>query len=128
MHLSVRGRWLLGAALVIALVGTSLFTVRAAQRARWIRAGVDEPIRPWMSVPYIARSYDVPPRVLFDALAVEPGTNVHRPLAAIAQEQNRPIVLVMADVRAAIARYRMAAPPAPPSPPRAPDPPAGETP
>ncbi len=50
-----------------------------------------EPIRPWMSVPYIAHSYHVPTRVLFEALGLSEDRRDWRPIAAIARQQNRTV-------------------------------------
>ena len=62
--------------LIFALVVTVtvLFAVRTVRRAIYWRQHHDEVIRPWMTVPYVAHSYRVPPPVLYEALGIP-----HRP-------------------------------------------------
>ncbi len=106
-----------GLAFGLALMMTGLFTVRAVHRFSHLRSGADEPIRPWMNVPYIARAYGVPPEILFDALGIAPENEKRRPrpIEAIARSQNRPVSLLIDELQMAIDRYHL--PPPPPSPP-----------
>ncbi len=114
-------QWLLILGLALSLVITGVFAVRALGHVP--RPQVDEPIRPWMSVPYIAHSYHVPPHVLFQALGLPPKPPDKRPIVEIAREQNRSVETMIADLQNAIIHAR---PPYPPPPPP-PDPP-GSTP
>ncbi|HEX9012979.1 MAG TPA: hypothetical protein VF813_05665 [Anaerolineaceae bacterium] len=66
-----------------------IFTIRGLHALP--RGHMGEPIRPWMSVPYIARSYDVPTAVLFQALGLPDDPRDRRPVAVIAREQHRTI-------------------------------------
>lgn len=86
-----RYSWLLGSALVAAFLLTGLFAVRAVQHARDLRRHTDEPIRPWMNVPYIAHAYHVPPHILFQALGLPPAPPDSRPISGIARQQGRTI-------------------------------------
>ena len=108
-----RGAWLvLALTVAVALAGLmTLHTIRHAIRLHHTR----EAVRPWMTVPYIARSHHVPAGMLYQALRLTPPEGRdHRPLGRIAREQGRPVHDVMADVEAAIAKARGRTPPAPP--------------
>ena len=110
------------AALALVVLATGVFAVRTVQRAMYWRAHRDEVIRPWMSVPYVAHSYRVPPHVLYQALGIPPQPHDRRPLKQIAREQNRSVDDLSAVLRDAIARER-AKPPTtaePPAPARSP--------
>ena len=102
---------------------TGLFMMRAGHHAAHLRARGDEPIRPWMTVPYIARAYGVPPQVLFEAVGVSPDPRDRRPIGRIAAQQGRPVPAVIQEVRAAIVRYYSQQAPVPPTPPIPPTPP-----
>ena len=110
----INRRLVFGLAFLVALAITSLFAMRAMRAASHLRSGGDEPIRPWMSVPYIAHAYHVPPPVLFEALGIPPNPHDRRPIMRIAREQGRPVSLVIGDLMVAIRTYRL--PPAPPPP------------
>jgi len=99
-------QWLVLGTLVLVLAVTALFAVRTVRRAIYWRFHHDEQIRPWMSVPYIAHSYRVPPRVLYEALRIYPTPHDRRPIREIAREQNRPVDEVILDLQKAIARER----------------------
>jgi len=64
-----RQQWLLLVGAVIAIVALGLFGFRFARRI--INRPDQEPIRGWMSIPYVARVSNVPPWVLYQALGVE---------------------------------------------------------
>ena len=118
-----RRQWLLTAAFAVALVWTGLFAVRASRHVRPLRAAADEPIRPWMSIPYVAHSYHVPPQVLFQALDLPFNPRDRRPIGKIARAQGRSIQDVEALLRQAIIHARPPYPPPPPPPPLPPPPP-----
>ena len=115
-----RHRLVFGIGLIVALMMTTIFTVRAFHQLSRIRSRADEPIRPWMTVPYIARSYGVPPPVLFEALDLQPGPDALRPIGRIAKAQNRPVEAVINTLMDAIEDYRLPEPPDPPEPPELP--------
>ena len=104
--------WLLGAGLLASLLVVVFFAVRGWQLRP--RRQVDEPIHPWMTVPYIARSYSVPPAVLYAALGLPARPPDRRPILAIARAQNRPVSVLIAELQAAIRQERQspATPPA----------------
>jgi hypothetical protein len=101
-------QWLLILGLALSLGVTGVFAARAMQHVP--RRQVDEPIQPWMTVPYIARSYRVPSAACYQALGLPPMPRDRRPLVAIARAQNRPVSQLIADLQKAIAQYRLAHP------------------
>jgi hypothetical protein len=108
-------QWTAIAALVLVVVGTSLLAVRTFRRAVYWRMHRDEVIRPWMSLPYVAHSYRVPPHVLYDALKIDHPPHDRRPIRQIAKAQNRPVNEVIRNLDEAIARARQQSPnPSPP--------------
>ena len=97
-----------------ALVVAGLFGVRAVRRATYWRAHRDVPIRAWMTVPFVAHSYRVPPPVLYNALGIKPAPPPdRRPLRQIAREQNRRVEELINELQDAISRERAAHPPPP---------------
>jgi hypothetical protein len=109
---------LLGLALAIALVSTIFFVQRAFQQGPRLRRASDETIRPWMSVPYIAHAFHVPPQVLFEALGLPSGPPPdRRPIERIARAQGRSVDEITAVLTEAINRARPPGPPPPPAPP-----------
>lgn len=97
-------QWLLLLGLVLSLGVVYFFGVRGLQYIP--RRQVDEPIRPWMTVPYVARSYRVPPQVLYSALGLPDRPPDRRPLMTIARAQNRPVAAVIANLQNAIVHAR----------------------
>jgi hypothetical protein len=101
----------IAAAFLLSLLIAGLFAARTIRQARYWHHHRDEQIRPWMSIHYIARSYRVPPRVLFDAIGLKPGPPDRRPLREIAAEQNRPVSELISELQTAIVRERAEHPP-----------------
>jgi hypothetical protein len=100
----------IGLAFVLAITGTFVFAYRAGRRARHMRAE-NEPIRAWMSVPFIAHTHHLPVSALFEAIGVRPqAPRDRRSVRRIARELNRPVPELMAQLQRAID----AAPPTPP--------------
>jgi hypothetical protein len=116
-------QWLVALAFLLALLLTSLFATRTVRRAIYWHYHRDEQIRPWMSVPYVAHSYRVPPRMLYQAIGVAPMPHDRRPLRLLAREQNRSVELLIDELQAAIVQAR----PPNPRPPHS-EPPHGGTP
>jgi hypothetical protein len=106
-------------AFLLAVAAALFFGYRAVHR--WRDRPPDEPIRAWMNIPHIARSYRVPPDVLFQALGLPPKAQDRRPLTVIAREQNRSPDEVITLLQAAIDKERSSRPPPHP-------PPSGQTP
>jgi len=94
---------ILAVVFLVALAATITFGYRASQHARRLRLE-NEPIRSWMSVPFIAHTHHVPPETLYQAIGVEPHPHDRRPLRAIARAQNRPAAAVIRDLENALVR------------------------
>lgn len=111
--------WFVGMAFIVAVALTIMFMVRAARHVPPLRTGVDEPIHRWMTVPYVAHSYHVPPHALFQALGLPAGPPDKRTIAQIAAAQGRSVDDVKATLVEAIIHARPPYPaPPPPSEPR----------
>jgi hypothetical protein len=110
-------QWVVVLAFLLAIVVTGLFATRAIRRALYWRNHRDEPIRAWMSVPYVAHSYRVPPYVLYQAIGLPPRPRDRRPLREIAREQNRSVEDLSSQLQEAITHARPPYPPPPPPPP-----------
>ena len=112
-------QWTLLVIFALVVTVTTLFAVRTVRRAIYWRQHRDETIRPWMTVPYVAHSYRVPPRVLYEALGSAHPPRDRRPLKKIAREQNLSVDQVIETLQRAIAQFKQAnAPPAPDAPDR----------
>jgi membrane protein DedA with SNARE-associated domain len=91
-----------GLAFLLAIAGTFVFATRAGRRARQIHAA-NEPIREWMSIPFIAHAQHVPASVLFQAVGVQPNEpHDRRSVRHIARDLNRPVPELMARLQRAI--------------------------
>src|SRR5437667_8541212 len=106
-----RQKWIVVVAFTLVVLATGVFAVRTVRRAMYWRVHRDEVIRPWMSVPYVAHSYRVPPPILYEALHISPLLHDRRPIRDIAQQQNRPVDEVISVLQNAIARERSMHPP-----------------
>ncbi len=110
--------WLLIFGFALSLAITGFFAVQAIRQMPHRRR--NEPIRPWMNIPYIAHSYQVPAHVLYQALGLESVPRDRRPLLEIARQQHQSVDNLILLLDAAIAQYRLTATPSPtstPSPP-----------
>lgn len=105
-HLWARHRWLLmgfAAALALAL----FFGVRAAVLAVLWSGHQDETLAGWMTPRYVAMSWDVPPEVVGEALAIaQDGSGRRLTLAEIAAARGVPLAALEAELADAIAAYR----------------------
>lgn len=113
-------RWLILIAFLLAASFAGLFAVRTVRHALYWSRHRDEVIRPWMSVPYVARSYRVPPHVLYGAINLDPVPHDRRPLREIALEQSRSVEALAATLQSTIVEFRAHPeryPPPPPPPP-----------
>jgi hypothetical protein len=93
---------ILSVAFCLAIAGTFIFAFRAGRYTRRLRFE-NEPIRPWMSVPFIAHTHHVPSALLFHAIGIEPQPHDRRPLATIARERHRPVEDLVRDLERALA-------------------------
>ena len=116
-------QWLLTGVFVLALVLVALFAARTIRYSVYWRLHRQEPIERWMTVNYVARSYSVPPDVLWNALGITPPApgpgpgpgkqrSDRRPLGLIATTQGKSFDEVNATLRNAIANFH----PEPPGP------------
>lgn len=104
----------IGLLLSLAVIG--VFSVRAARHASFRR--VDESIRPWMTLPYIAHSYKVPVEDLYHALNLNPVLHDRRTVMKLSIELNLSLAEVTANLVEAIVNARPTAPtPQPQAPP-----------
>jgi hypothetical protein len=106
----------IGLLLSLAMIG--VFSVRAARHASFRR--VDEAIRPWMTLPYIAHSYKVPVEDLYHALNINPVLHDRRTVMKLSKDLNLPVAEVTAHLQQAIQNARPATPTPLPQPPPTP--------
>jgi hypothetical protein len=97
-------RWLLIAAIVLAVLFALLQLVGAARELSRMFAHRQDSVAPWMTVGHVARLNHLAPQDLEVALGLEPGSSGRRPLGAIAREQHQPFGVFQLKVIAAIAR------------------------
>lgn len=96
-----RRKLILAIALVLTVGVAFVFGYRVgrhAHRLRW----QNEPIRAWMSIPFIAHTHHVPAAKLYDALGVPANKRDKRSIRHIADDQYRPVNEVIRDVERAI--------------------------
>ena len=99
---SWRRTLVVGLAFLLAIAGTFVFAYRAGRQVRRIRT-VNEPIRAWMSVPFIAHAHHVPASVLFQAIGVPPREpRDRRSVRRIAHDLNRPVPELITQLQRAI--------------------------
>lgn len=97
---------MVGLAFLLAITVTFVFAYRVGRQARHFRAE-NEPIRAWMSVPFIAHTHHVPPAALFAAIGVQPRQpHDRRSVRRLAHELNRPVPEVIAQLQHAIEQER----------------------
>lgn len=118
--MSVRVKFVIvGVLLAIALCATAVAagkTIQAVQGFQQTQTLVRErdarTVRSWMTIPYIARTYNVPESYLYHWLKLKslPPDN-HVTLRMIAVQTNRPVVQVVHSVQQAILTYRGQHPP-----------------
>jgi hypothetical protein len=102
----VRQTWrrelLIGLAFLLAVAATFVFGYRAGRQAHRIRLE-SEPIRAWMSVPFIAHTHHVAASALFAAIGVQPQQpHDRRSVRHLAHELNRPVPEVIDELQHAI--------------------------
>jgi hypothetical protein len=103
-----RARPWLTTAFLLACALTLFFAVRFTVQTVYWSAHQDEAVQPWMTVGYVARSWDLEGREI-DALAGLPLPEVKgrpQPLSEIAADREVPVSQVIAEVEAAIATLR----------------------
>ena len=103
-----RARPWLTAAFLLACAVTLFFTGRLVFYTAYWATHRDMPVEPWMTVGYVARSWDLDPRAL-DVAAGLPLPEVKgrpQPLAEIARDRGVPVETVLGEVEAAIAALK----------------------
>lgn len=98
--------------LVVALSASVLFGVRAV--GNWVYWNdpkhIDQPIMGWMTPHYVANSWDVPRRVMIEALALGDKDPKGRNLKRLAEAQGIPLEELIARIETAIDTHRATAP------------------
>lgn len=94
------------AGFLLAAAASLFFGTRFVVHAIYWSGHRDEPIAGWMTIGYVAHSYDVPPGLLRDALGAPSGEPDRRPIAEIAAERGLSTEEASARLREAIARAR----------------------
>jgi hypothetical protein len=123
-------RWLLIAAIVLAVAFSVFQLVGAARQLSRVVGHRQDSIAPWMTIGHVARLHRVPPDKLEQALGLEVGSAGRKPLGGIAREQHLSFEAFQTRVQAAIDKLGGIDPgPQPPGPPPPePPPPPGAAP
>ena len=96
---------ILVAALVLAIVGAFVFGARVRRHARRMH-WQNEPVRPWMSLPFIAHTHHVPVETLYQAIGVPYQEHDRRPVRAIARAENKPLADLLRELENAVTNGR----------------------
>jgi len=100
-----RRQWLVIGALLFVLAFTAFFAFRAAKGILYWDARQEMGIKRWMSIPYIAKTRNVPESVLNQAIGLPAGVHDPRPLARIAKEQNNSVHELQDKIASTIAEH-----------------------
>jgi hypothetical protein len=106
----LRGHRLLAFAFALALGLTVFFGVRLAVSTYYWSQHRDAPLAEWMTLGFVANSYDVDHLALVAALGLDPNLRARLTLAQIADRTGRPLPEVVATIEATIAAERGPAP------------------
>lgn len=93
-------------ALVIAGTLTMLFAVRFVAGAVYWAAHHEEPIRPWMTVGYIGRSWKLSPRAIDQEAGFPPPQGHPLTLNDIALQRGVPVEQIIGEAQQAISRLK----------------------
>ena len=93
-------------AFLAACAVTLFFAVRFGQDVLYWRGHEDKPIQPWMTVHYIARSWDVNPSAVDAIVGLSPQDDHAVTLQAVAARRGVPVADVVAQVEGAIGRLK----------------------
>ncbi|NHB77212.1 hypothetical protein [Rhodobacter calidifons] len=105
-----RMRPILTTAFLIACAVTLFFSGRFVVTAIYWANHQEEPIRPWMTVGYIARSWNLTPPQIDQAVGL-PGPKVKghpQPLSEIARDRGIPVEELIAEIEAAVQTLKAA--------------------
>lgn len=64
----------------------------------------NEPIRGWMSIPFVAHAHHVPPEPLYTAVGLDPHKEDRRPIRRIAREEKRRTEDLIRQLEAAVSQ------------------------
>ena len=78
------------------------FGYRASRTARHVR-WQNEPIQPWMSVPFAAHIHHMRAEILFQAIHLPPNPRDRRPIRDIARDEKIPVSELIRDLQNAVA-------------------------
>ena len=97
----------LATAFLLAALAALIFAANVLWGVIYWQVHENEPIEPWMTVGYIGRSWDLPPREI-DRVAGLPAPVHGHPftLTEIARQRGVPVSEVIAEVEAALAELR----------------------
>ena len=104
----LRDHRLLAFAFALALGLTVFLGVRLTVSTLYWSQHRDAPLAEWMTVGFVANSYDVDRVALATALGLDPGQRAHLTLAQIAARTGRPLPEIIAILEATIAAERAA--------------------
>jgi len=101
--------------------------IKEARNNAQVRNGAAVGVRPWMTIPYIARAYGIPESDLYAALNMTATERTRRaPLGALAEHNGRNVDADIATINALlVARHATPNAPIPQQPPLPPKPPGG---
>ena len=105
-----RQNLILALAFLLAVAATIFFGVRAGRKIRHVHYR-NEPIRAWMSVPFIAHTRHVGEEPLFRAIGITPDRHDHRPLREIARAEHVPVSQLVEKIEGAIVQQDRQPPP-----------------
>ena len=99
---SRRQTLVLALGLCLAIAATFFFGYRAGRTARHAQ-WQNEPVRSWMSVPFVAHTRHVRSDLLFEAIHVPPNPRDYRPIRDIARAEKVPADELIRELQKAIA-------------------------
>ena len=108
MRTVIRRHPVLTSALALSLALTLFFAIRFVIGAVYWSQHREEPIRGWMTVGYIAKSWDLNPRDIDTAAGFPPPQGHPFTLEEIARQRGIPVAEVVAQAEAAVAQLRAA--------------------
>ncbi|WP_157384535.1 hypothetical protein [Nitratireductor soli] len=111
MGRTIRSLWQHHRLLFLAFCAAALITIFLALRtiafyAYWSSHRA-VPIEDWMTIGYVARSWDVPPQTLRGALGISIDGRDRRSIARIAAERGVPVDVLIDEIEKAIADARL---------------------
>jgi hypothetical protein len=96
--------------LLAGVICTVILGVQGYHALRRLREGTQPIVRPWMTIPRVARQFHVPEDDLYRALEVTPQRPDRRPLDVLAREKGRKIPDFVDEVQQLVDSYRPALP------------------